>query len=64
MRRYSNGNPDAVIVDGVSVFYGDFTLPDAAAIHFIQRAATTLKLEIQKLHSPRQGKPWRLCLMA
>jgi hypothetical protein len=25
------------------VFYGDFTLPDAAAIRFIQRAATTLK---------------------
>lgn len=35
--------PDAVIANGVAVFYGDFQLPDAAAIRFIQGAAKTLK---------------------
>lgn len=39
----SKRKPDAVIADGIAVFYGDFQLPDAEAVEFVQRAARTLK---------------------
>lgn len=35
--------PDAVIANGVAVFYGNFALPRAAALQYEQRASTDLK---------------------
>ena len=37
--------PDEVIANGVAVYNGDFTLPDAAALRFIQQSRRTLKEE-------------------
>ena len=38
-----NRKPDDIIANGIAVFYGDFNLPDAAALEFIRRSETNLK---------------------
>jgi hypothetical protein len=35
--------PDAVIADGIAVFFGDFHLPEAAALQYVQASADALK---------------------
>jgi len=35
--------PDEVIADGVAVYNGDFILPEAAALQFIQKSRSELK---------------------
>lgn len=37
--------PDAVIANGIAVFYGDFKLPDAAAVRFLHQSAKSLKTD-------------------
>jgi hypothetical protein len=39
--------PDDVIADGVAVYYGDFSLPVAAAIEYVQQSSVNLKKDPQ-----------------
>jgi hypothetical protein len=41
--RLFERKPDDVIANGIAVFYGDFTLPEAAAIEFEHRSVIKLK---------------------
>ncbi len=47
--------PDAVIANGVAVFNGDFSLPEAAALAYEQQAAGTLKNPQAALVAARQA---------
>jgi hypothetical protein len=48
--------PDDVIANGIAVFYGDFTLPRAAALEYVQRARVNLKKDPQSaFHAAQQA---------
>jgi hypothetical protein len=47
--------PDDVIANGVAVFYGDFALPEAAAIEYEQRSRTLLKKDPKAALTEAQG---------
>jgi hypothetical protein len=42
-QQFFEREPDDVIANSIAVFYGDFKLPEAAAIEYVERARTSLK---------------------
>ena len=46
-QQFFEREPDDVIANSIAVFYGDFKLPEAAAIEYVQRARSNLKKDPQ-----------------
>ncbi len=46
-QRLFERRPDDVIANGVAVFYGDFSLPEAAALEYVQQVRRNLKNDPQ-----------------
>jgi hypothetical protein len=54
-QRLFERKPDDVIANGVAVFYGDFTLPEAAALEYVQQAHVNLTKDPQAALSAAQS---------
>lgn len=53
---FNRRKPDAVIMNSIAVFYGDYSIPDAAAMAYIHRANSSLKSDpAAALNAARQA---------